>query len=153
MNLPSVRRAMITAAIASDSPDGMIPMPPGSSSILPSSSPAKSANAEPSSSSSIAIVNIWHSRRIFLSSDLRLSPERRETVENALTRAGAAIVPLGPLGYDYKTSTEEGENEEISEESERVAEERESEEEELVEQADVVIMSYRSGKAYVKVCR
>ena len=168
VNLPTERRTMISAAIASDTPDGRVPLPTTVTNQQPQ--PSSSPTKPNSSSSTSPILDVWHGRRIFLSSDLRLSPERRETVESALVRAGAVIVPLGPLGYSVRPATvqrsegvdgekrvNEGEDgdgdgdEPMSETEEREMEEREREEEEIVDQADVFVTTYRCGKAYIKV--
>ncbi|KAG0699519.1 hypothetical protein DFH29DRAFT_1070645 [Suillus ampliporus] len=78
-------------------------------------------------------VNVWAGRRLLLSRSLELGEGHREAVEANIQRAGGTVVKA------KGTSTHE--------------EAQEEEEAALVDECDVFVTRYRSGKAYFKVAR
>ncbi|KAG1767131.1 hypothetical protein EDD22DRAFT_876793 [Suillus occidentalis] len=78
-------------------------------------------------------VNVWAGRRLLLSRSLELGQGHREAVEANIQRAGGTVVKV------KGTSTDE--------------EAQENEEATLVDESDVFVTRYRSGKAYFKAAR
>ncbi|KAG2065402.1 hypothetical protein BDR04DRAFT_1145402 [Suillus decipiens] len=78
-------------------------------------------------------VNVWAGRRLLLSRSLELRKGHREAVEANIQRAGGTVVKV------KGTSTDE--------------EVQENEEATLVDECDVFVTRYRSGKAYFKAAR
>ncbi|KAG2052259.1 hypothetical protein BDR06DRAFT_915565 [Suillus hirtellus] len=78
-------------------------------------------------------VNVWAGRRLLLSRSLELGQGHREAVEANIQRAGGTVVKV------KGTSTDE--------------EAQENEEATLVDECDVFVTRYRSGKAYFKAAR
>ncbi|KAG1786369.1 uncharacterized protein HD556DRAFT_1248380 [Suillus plorans] len=78
-------------------------------------------------------VNVWAGRRLLLSRSLELGQGHREAVEANIQRAGGTVVKV------KGTSTDE--------------ELQENEEATLVDECDVFVTRYRSGKAYFKAAR
>ncbi|KAG2140533.1 uncharacterized protein EDB93DRAFT_1161734 [Suillus bovinus] len=78
-------------------------------------------------------INVWAGRRLLLSCSLELGQGHREAVEANIQRAGGTVVKV------KGTSTNE--------------EAQENEEATLVDECDVFVTRYRSGKAYFKAAR
>ncbi|KAG2357386.1 hypothetical protein BDR07DRAFT_1363282 [Suillus spraguei] len=78
-------------------------------------------------------VNVWAGRRLLLSRSLELRKGHREAVEANIQRAGGIVVKVKGTSTD-----EEG---------------QENEEATLVDECDVFVTRYRSGKAYFKAAR
>ncbi|KAG2126475.1 hypothetical protein BD769DRAFT_1357854 [Suillus cothurnatus] len=78
-------------------------------------------------------INVWAGRRLLLSCSLELRQGHREAVEANIQRAGGTIVKV------KGTSTDD--------------EAQENEEATLVDECDVFVTRYRSGKAYFKAAR
>lgn len=76
------------------------------------------------------IKDAWQDRRILLSLSLELTPERRETVNISIKRAKGFVVA-------YHTNNGVGSPEE---------------EVDKIDECDIFITGYRTGKAYFKVC-
>ena len=74
--------------------------------------------------------NVWQGRRVLLSSTLGLVARRRETLEAGIVRAGGVIV-----SWDEREGMRQGKAMEV----------------EKVEECDVFVTRFKSGKAYVKV--
>lgn len=78
----------------------------------------------------LKVKNVWDGRRVLLSPSLQLRVGMREAVEMGIERAGGVVVKL----------EKKGGNGDVKEETEKV------------EDCDVLVTRWRSGKAYVRVC-
>ncbi|KAG2130893.1 hypothetical protein DEU56DRAFT_740363 [Suillus clintonianus] len=78
-------------------------------------------------------VNVWAGRRLLLSRSLELGQGHREAVEANIQRAGGIVVKVKGTGTDEEA--------------------QEDEEATLVDECDVFVTRYRSGKAYFKAAR
>ncbi|KAH7922021.1 hypothetical protein BV22DRAFT_1121771 [Leucogyrophana mollusca] len=84
---------------------------------------------------------IWDGRRILLSRSLELSTGHRAAVEAGIRRAGGVVVGTRDAAGEGKDKGVNGDDED------------EDEEARLVDECDVLVTRFRSGKAYFKAAR
>ena len=93
-------------------------------------------------------VKVWEGKRLLLSRSLELSDGHREAVEANIQRAGGAVLKIKGVVHLSSLWCHSDFLYQGTSEDEVIQEEEEAD---LVDECDVFVTRYRSGKAYFKV--